>query len=169
MKNRTIFFWRTLLVGALVAWMAVIFMFSAKPAEESQEQSYFIGRTIADFIQRLGGLSWSQERKQAFVEAIDFYVRKAAHGTEYAILGGMWMAVFRSFGKILSRSGRFSWIYGTLYAISDEIHQYFVPGRACQVRDMLIDSAGVLVGVFSYFVCAKLWKVWKNGRKLEKK
>ena len=103
------------------------------------------------------------------MEAIDFYVRKAAHGTEYAILGGLWMAAFQSFGKVLSRSGRFSWIYGTLYAISDEIHQYFVPGRACQVRDMLIDSAGVLVGVCSYFVCAKFWKVWKNGRKREKK
>jgi len=37
-------------------------------------------------------------------------------------------------------------ILGFLYAVSDEIHQYFVPGRAMQARDVLIDTAGVLLG-----------------------
>lgn len=168
MKSRKVSIWQILLVGLLIVWMAVIFMFSAKPAEESQEQSYFIGRAIADFVQRIGGFSWSQERRQAFVEAIDFYVRKSAHGTEYAVLGALWMAVFGSFGKKLKVSGRFSWIYGTLYAISDEVHQYFVPGRACQIRDMVIDSTGVMAGVLFYFCCAKLWGVWKKNGKQKK-
>ncbi len=38
-------------------------------------------------------------------------------------------------------------IIGFLYAVSDEIHQYFVPGRAMQTRDVLIDTAGVLLGI----------------------
>ena len=36
---------------------------------------------------------------------------------------------------------------GVLYAVSDEIHQTFVPGRAGQIRDVLIDSCGVLAGI----------------------
>jgi VanZ family protein len=40
-----------------------------------------------------------------------------------------------------------AWAIGTIYAVTDEIHQYFVPERACAVTDMLIDSAGVVVGV----------------------
>lgn len=142
----------------------MIFMFSAKPAEESQEQSYFIGRGIADFVQRLGGFSWTKEQRQMFVEVIDFYVRKSAHATEYAILGILWMGVFTSFDKALPVSRRWVWAYGSIYAISDEIHQYFVPGRACQVRDMLIDSTGVLIGVLFYLGCARIWAVWKKGQ-----
>lgn len=39
------------------------------------------------------------------------------------------------------------WAIGTIYAISDEVHQLFVEGRSCELRDMLIDSAGVIAGV----------------------
>ena len=39
---------------------------------------------------------------------------------------------------------------GALYAVSDEIHQIFVPGRSCELRDILIDSAGVLVGILAF-------------------
>ena len=39
-------------------------------------------------------------------------------------------------------------LIGFLYAVSDEIHQYFVPGRAMQARDVLIDTAGVLLGIW---------------------
>ena len=40
-----------------------------------------------------------------------------------------------------------SWLTGTLYALSDEFHQRFVPGRSCSLRDVLIDSAGCLSGI----------------------
>ena len=39
------------------------------------------------------------------------------------------------------------WLIATLYAVSDEFHQYFIPGRSCQVGDVMIDSAGACVGV----------------------
>ena len=34
-----------------------------------------------------------------------------------------------------------------LYAISDEIHQYFVPGRSAEIRDVLIDVLGANIGI----------------------
>lgn len=36
------------------------------------------------------------------------------------------------------------------YAISDEIHQFFVPGRHCTFRDVFIDSTGILISVVFY-------------------
>jgi len=34
-----------------------------------------------------------------------------------------------------------------LYAITDEFHQYFVPGRSAEIRDVLIDSSGAFIGI----------------------
>ena len=43
-----------------------------------------------------------------------------------------------------------------LYACSDEIHQYFVPGRACMFRDILLDTAGGTVGIL---ITMLLWAI----------
>ena len=40
-----------------------------------------------------------------------------------------------------------AWLIGTAYAVTDEFHQSFVPGRSCELRDVMIDSCGVLTGV----------------------
>ena len=39
------------------------------------------------------------------------------------------------------------WAAGTLFAVTDEIHQIYVSGRSCEFRDILIDSCGVALGV----------------------
>ena len=46
-------------------------------------------------------------------------------------------------GKKLSA---LAWLIGTAYAVTDELHQHFVPDRACAFTDMCIDSAGVAAG-----------------------
>ena len=45
---------------------------------------------------------------------------------------------------------------GSGYAIIDEIHQSFVPGRSCEIRDMCIDAVGVLVGMILMKTVRKL-------------
>ena len=69
------------------------------------------------------------------------------------ILGGFlvpavkeWMAVDTTPVPVV-RERITAWLAGTLYAVTDEIHQSFVPGRSCELRDMGIDSCGVLAGV----------------------
>ena len=44
-----------------------------------------------------------------------------------------------------------------LYAASDEIHQYFIAGRACQLRDVFVDFVAAAVGVA---VCTVVWYIW---------
>ena len=69
----------------------------------------------------------------------DTVLRKIAHVGEYAVLGALlYRAVRREPAAIL---------LGSLYAITDEVHQSFVTGRHGSPVDWLIDTAGVVLGV----------------------
>ncbi len=143
---------RTLL---LLAWMTVIFLYSARPADISTQDSHLIGNLVADMAQRFNREDWPDQAQQLFVENIDFYVRKAAHVTEYAVLGVLLMGCLQSFNVSMPHLGRYALIAGILYAASDELHQYFVPGRACQLRDVMIDGIGVGLGVIAFLLWGK--------------
>jgi hypothetical protein len=69
----------------------------------------------------------------------DLVLRKIAHAAEYAILGAL---LVRATGTPIV-----AFALGTLYAISDEIHQSFVPGRLGSPLDVAIDAVGVAIGV----------------------
>ena len=51
---------------------------------------------------------------------------------------------------------------GTIYAISDEIHQSFIPGRTPMVGDVMIDMCGVLAGIV---IVSFIWKINKLAKK----
>jgi VanZ family protein len=69
----------------------------------------------------------------------DTVLRKLAHMAEYAVLGALLQRATGRAGIALA--------LGVAYAVSDEIHQTFVPGRAGAPLDVAIDTAGVLLGV----------------------
>jgi len=72
----------------------------------------------------------------------DTLLRKAAHVTEYAILGALLVRALRHELPAL--------IVGIAYAATDELHQNFVRGRHAAARDVVIDAAGLAIGVFVY-------------------
>lgn len=90
----------------------------------------------------------------------DFILRKCAHMFEYAILFILNQRALKktfsewSVGKIILAAFCFS----VLYAVSDEFHQSFVPSRGPSVRDVLIDTTGILGG----FLFCKYWRKYKN-------
>lgn len=65
----------------------------------------------------------------------DYPLRKAAHMAEYAVL--YWLS-----RRALSGSGPKAFLFTVVYAVSDEWHQTFVPGRAGAVSDVVVDAAG---------------------------
>jgi len=69
----------------------------------------------------------------------DLLLRKIAHAAEYAILGAL---LARALGRPWA-----AFVVGVAYAISDEVHQSFVPGRAGAPLDVAIDTVGVAAGV----------------------
>ncbi|MCF0231256.1 MAG: VanZ family protein, partial [Enterococcus sp.] len=88
-----------------------------------------------------------------------FFVRKAAHMTEYAVLAVLfsimakliWDAVelrsIRTPAKLFLFLYFLPFIATVLYAISDEVHQLFIAARAGQVTDVLIDAGGAVIGL----------------------
>ena len=122
----------------IVLWCLFIFLQSNKPAMESQLESGLIVNNLNHILSVIIGLN-----KQVISEN---FIRKTAHFIEYFILGCLiYNGICKR--KRLIKLFLFSWALGTIYAISDEIHQYFIPGRAMRFFDVCIDSAGVLSGL----------------------
>ncbi len=72
----------------------------------------------------------------------DLVLRKAAHVGEYAVLGLLLArALLREVPAVAA---------GIAYAISDEVHQHFVPGRNGTPLDLVFDGVGVLLGVLAF-------------------
>lgn len=133
-KNKffAVVFWAMTLA---VMWL--IFMFSAATGEESEEVSQNLLSKIIEFI----GNYISHN-----------FLRKLAHFSEFAALGFcMAGAIHFTFGK---RKFYIPLIPCFLYAVSDEVHQYFVPERACRIFDIFVDTCGVStgIGIFLLFI-----------------
>ena len=124
--------------------MVMIFMFSAGTGDESSELS----RKVTEWLMRLIYPEYAQmgsgQQAGAFA-LLHFIVRKLAHFSEYALLGAALRQFLWTFP--LKFPGLPAWLAATLYAVLDEWHQTFVSGRAGQLRDICIDSAGALFGI----------------------
>ena len=127
----------------VILWMGLIFFFSHQPATESSELSSGITEVIVDMVHVI-----APDNDQMFnQDIINFSIRKAAHFGVYLVLG---LLVFN--GLIHSSIPRskaiiLALLICVLYAISDEFHQLYVPGRSGQVSDVLLDSSGALMGI----------------------
>ena len=132
--------------------MLFIFFQSALPADLSQGESGLIVLFLSRFLKEDPRM-------------LSFAVRKSAHFTEYTVLG----LSLRLTVQDLMRRRRgerpvinpasvtlLSWLAGTLYAVTDEVHQTFVPGRSCEIRDVFIDSCGVLIGALLMHLIKKV-------------
>ena len=141
-------------VIAVVAMCGFIFFMSARPAVESDAMSLGIVGQIVGFV--VPGYDQMSAADQLYwQQTLNHPVRKTAHFLEYAVLGAltlnMIVQVMRARGRnpraVLKRLAAEAWALSTIYAATDEIHQLFVQGRTGKPTDVLIDSAGVLVGV----------------------
>ena len=69
----------------------------------------------------------------------DFLIKKSSHFAAYALLGGLLLRADRRWAASL--------IIAALYALSDEWHQSFIPGRTPTSFDVLIDVLGAAAGI----------------------
>lgn len=127
--------------------MIVIFILSAENAEKSGQTSGQIVRLVMGWlVPHFEELSHSEQI--ALAERATFWIRKAAHFSEFAALGFFLCLHLSAICRRIPipRYPMWAFAIGSLYGVTDEIHQLFVPGRSGEWRDMLIDSAGVLAG-----------------------
>lgn len=76
----------------------------------------------------------------------------AGHFSVYAVLAWLlWQALV---GAGVRQPGRLAFLLALMYGLSDELHQYFVPGRHPDLFDVATDAAGAAVALWS----AYLWR-----------
>lgn len=128
-----------------------IFMFSSQNGEESGSLSREVARIILDILQISKSLEINEI--EILIENIQFIIRKLAHFTIYAIVGINLTGFINTYEKInIKKKIIFILAVGIGYAISDEFHQMFSGGRTPSIRDIGIDSAGVIFGMMTFYI-----------------
>ena len=138
----------------VIAVMVTIFLFSAQSAQDSSKLSGEIVDIVIKVVYPHYN-DFSYEQQQQIKEKVTLIVRKLAHFTEFATLGFFLMLhllsykpYIKSFNFKLFIRISISFVIGILYAFSDELHQMFVTDRYASIYDVMIDSSGVLFGIF---------------------
>jgi len=121
----------------VLIWMSVIFSLSA----QNDTQSSGLSEKIVSFI--AGIIKVIEPVCKINMNVLHLVVRKAAHFTIYFLLG---IFVTHALRKSEKERVLISLIICILYALSDEFHQSFVPGRVASFIDVGIDSLGALLG-----------------------
>ena len=122
---------------AAIIWMTGIFCATQLP--------YFTGESTSKTIEKVVDTEHKSidtpSADHGVINVLNFLIRKATHFTAFGILS---LLLFKSlettrFPYILA------WCLTSLYAMSDEYHQSFMPGRTATYKDVLIDACGALV------------------------
>ncbi len=133
------FFW---LLTILI--MVIIFCFSSQNATESKSTSEGFTKKVLSTCEDFRELP--EKKQNEIVLNLQFAVRKSAHFLVYTALG---LSLFMAF--LLTFDNKLTWLFSLigciLYAISDELHQSFVSERSCEIRDVLIDTLGAILGI----------------------
>lgn len=124
-----------ILVGLMVIF---IFSNSAASASTSNGMSLTVSEWVRPILNTVG--------LHPETDFLNFVIRKLAHFSEYALLGVLIGLAYRL--------QPWSWMKGKvallpffIIPVLDENLQRFSSGRSCELRDMLIDSAGMAVGM----------------------
>lgn len=103
-----------------ILWALVIFLFSSQPTTKAS------------------GIHWQ-----------DFIIKKTAHVTEYFVFTILLFRAFKNSGRTVKNALLVSAVLAIVYALTDEFHQSFTPGRDPRLRDIGFDTLGALVATFT--------------------
>lgn len=175
---------------SIIIWMAVIFTFSAMSGEESNQKSKEAIKETVNTIKNLDSKESveSEEKtttepnkevsekpknneeapKERLVEKLNTPLRKCMHASEYCILSILILNCMQKYNIKKSKSIIIAIIISSIYACTDEFHQLFVIGRTSRFTDVLIDTAGAIIGCVFYIIILKIILNLKNNKKFQK-
>jgi VanZ family protein len=128
----------------VIVWMLVI-VTASTDLMSAEHTSRFIGPFLRWLLPEISA---------ATILAAQFFIRKAAHVTEYAILAALlWRAMRRSFTASPNKMwAGAAFLLAAVFAISDEFHQSFVASRTGSPHDVMIDASGAILGLTIYWL-----------------
>lgn len=145
----------SVLPALLLLWG--IFSFSAQTGSESGGLSMAVSQWLAESLTLISGKDLPSGVLDAFAQSLEFWVRKGAHMSEYALLcwsAALPMLVYRVPHRFRRLGAP---LFCVMVAISDEFHQSFVPGRTAALRDVGIDMLGALLALGLLELGLSLW------------
>lgn len=140
---------------------------STNSAEESDGMStkvteVILTATVSDFKEK------SEPEQKKMIDDTNGIVRECAHTAEFVPVGITFFGLLITFKKALQKkltARRFypscalcTCLFGLLYAVFDESHQIFVPGRGFQILDIFLDTLGVTVGVLITLLAVNIFE-----------
>ncbi|HXG24630.1 MAG TPA: VanZ family protein [Chthonomonadales bacterium] len=143
-------------IGPLLLWMGILFSMSTDVGSMQSTSGFiavFVKFIAPDLAASLTPVQW---------EHVERVIRKAAHLFEYAVL--MLLAVRAiQYGRphLRTRSVLIAFVITALFAVTDEIHQSFVPSRTALPTDVLIDITGATIATV-------LLLIWVGIRHVER-
>ena len=139
----------------IVLWFALIFVASSD-TKSSQRSSRIIGPL----------LHWLfPEMPEETVGDVVTLARECVHLAVYGVLALLYWRAFRK--PVKNDTRPWSWIEArnaligvVIYAITDELHQAFVPSRQGSVLDVFIDTVGGAMGLLALWAYGRWRKKW---------
>ena len=156
---------RIILILLLLCTFFVIFGFSSQDGEASGGLSRNITNKILQISNKYNALG--QEEKEQIANKTEKIIRKVAHFSIYTVVGLLLMGLLSTYKIKENWRMILSILLGMIYAVSDEIHQSFIPGRTPQITDVYIDTLGVVLGILLILLGIKIYeqilqKYYKN-------
>ncbi len=148
----------------VVLVMAGIYFMSAQTAPESNALSGKTIRTILlIFMQDFPALTLADQT--VIIASMQSVIRDAAHVLVYSLLGALCMLALLTYDCKMKTRMLTTLIFGIGYAFIDELHQYFVSGRAFEFYDILLDGCGLLLGIIMVSIVYRL--IYHAGKRFK--
>lgn len=151
---------RIILIMLLLCTFFIIFGFSSQNGEQSGGISRKISETILKVSSNYNKLE--EEEKEIVLYRTESIIRKIAHFSIYTVVGFLLMGLLSTYKLRDKWRMIITIVIGILYAISDEFHQSFSPGRSPKVTDVYIDTLGIISGVLLVILIRMIYKKIKT-------
>lgn len=127
---------RIISIILLIMWAYLIFYLSDQPSEIS-------GKLSSDVIRHTLFVN------ELTLNLIHNPLRELMHTIEFLVFALLFIYMLSQFN--VKRIMTITFIVSIFYACFDEIHQYFVPGRAFEIIDIVLDCVGIIIALLLHF------------------
>ena len=152
-------------VVLLVVLYSMIFYLSAEDAESSSVVSSKVTEFIFHIYYKItGGGGGEAVTEPVALLPLEALIRKLAHFLEYMCVGLLSYSLVVLWSKPAKLGSLLVILQLVISAGLDEFHQSFVPGRYASVKDVVIDTAGGIAGIFMIMIGTKIRNCWRKGK-----
>lgn len=146
----------------VLAVCGMIWCFSAQDGEASAHTS---GRVLGFAVMLLSDAAQAAAlvENQSLYETASWLIRKGAHFAEFALLAFFVRLLLHSYRA--RRGWLWAWLAASFYAVTDEVHQFYMAARDASLLDVGIDSLGAAAGAALAGLAVCIWQFFSERKK----